>query len=447
MAGITGNRQNKSLKLKQNSHRQVRIDSLNPSGPTSLNAVFDSENRNILNLPKSVAVSVAPYPYKLARLIHHNYNLKKRWYVLFYAWDVSKEKLCRVRMFEPINRKKTVKDRMDIARDVIYAVNTDLMAGKCLGKEIIEPTAHNLRTLTINQALDYIEQQKKLNRLRKGSLKRYRTFKMLFDKYFEFNNLEPYLLKSFTPDVMADFFHWLQTERKIANKTFNNYRGDLNTFFRWCMKKDARLMKVNPMDGIDKLKTVATKHAAFSDDQLTKIKAKALAMGYDHLVLFIQFIYYTLARPIEIREFRVKYIDLAANRIYIPGSISKNGMDEYVPMAPDLRKAIIESGVLDCPGDYRIFGYAGRPGTEPCGIDLFYEKNSKVLKALNLTTRAYSLYSYKHSGVVALYRLTKDIKLVQRICRHQTLEQTNIYLRDLGLLTDYEILNFWKGSI
>ncbi len=445
MGNFTGKTINNSLKSKQNTGAGVQVKNLNPSGPTYLNTVFDLEKPNFLNSGKSVAVSVAPYPYKLARLMHHNYNLRKRWYVIFYAWDVSKEKLCRVRMFEPINRKKTVKDRMDVARDVITAVNDDLLAGKCLGKEIIDTSAHNLRTLTITQALDYVEQQKKLNRLRKGSLKRYRTFKELFRIYFEFNNVQEYTLKAITPDVMGDFFHWLQTERKIGNKTFNNYRGDLNTFFRWIIKKDPRAMKANPMEGIDKLKTVATKHAAFNDEQLAAIKNKCVEKGFDHLLLFIQFMYYTLARPIEIREFRVSFIDLKANRIFIPGTISKNGKDEYVPLAPPLRKAIADSGVMALPGDYRIFGYGGRSGPEPCGIDFFYEKNSKVLKELNITGRAYSLYSYKHSGAIALYLESgKDIKLVQRVCRHQTLEQTNIYLRDLGLLSDYESLEFWK---
>lgn len=89
-------------------------------------------------------------------------------------------------------------------------------------------------------------------------------------------------------------------------------------------------------------------------------------------------------------------------------------------------------------------GIAGKPGNVPCGLDYFYEKNTLVLKALNITGRAYSLYSYKHSGVISLYKACKDIKLVQRVCRHQTLEQTNTYLRDLGLLSDYDMLEFWK---
>jgi len=45
----------------------------------------------------------------------------------------------------------------------------------------------------------------------------------------------------------------------------------------------------------------------------------------------------------------------------------------------------------------------------------------------------YTLYSWKHSGVVAAYNAGVDIKTIQSQCRHQSLEQTDIYLKSLGL--------------
>ena len=45
----------------------------------------------------------------------------------------------------------------------------------------------------------------------------------------------------------------------------------------------------------------------------------------------------------------------------------------------------------------------------------------------------YTLYSWKHSGVVAAYNAGIDIKTIQNQCRHHSLEQTDIYLKSLGL--------------
>lgn len=52
------------------------------------------------------------------------------------------------------------------------------------------------------------------------------------------------------------------------------------------------------------------------------------------------------------------------------------------------------------------------------------ERFRKLIKSLKLGTD-YTLYSWKHSGV--------DIKSIQNQCRHHSLEQTDIYLKSLGL--------------
>ena len=44
-----------------------------------------------------------------------------------------------------------------------------------------------------------------------------------------------------------------------------------------------------------------------------------------------------------------------------------------------------------------------------------------------------TLYSWKHTGAIKLYQATKDMKKVQRQCRHWSITETDNYLRDLGL--------------
>lgn len=131
------------------------------------------------------------------------------------------------------------------------------------------------------------------------------------------------------------------------------------------------------------------------------------------------------------------------------GEISKNKIEDFVEIAPQLESIISKSGILNYPPTHFIFSKAGIPGTTKLHDNFFWDKHKRVLKATGLldVNKNFSLYSYKHSGAISLYKATKDIKLVQRQCRHHTLEQTNTYLRDLGLLSDYDQLKGYKGAV
>jgi integrase len=81
------------------------------------------------------------------------------------------------------------------------------------------------------------------------------------------------------------------------------------------------------------------------------------------------------------------------------------------------------------------------------GKNYFGDINAAVLEALQFNDKEYTIYGYKHSGAISLYIATKDIKLVQAQCRHANSVQTDIYLRDLCLLSQPEGLEKWKGSL
>ncbi|WP_133121553.1 hypothetical protein [Raineya orbicola] len=47
---------------------------------------------------------------------------------------------------------------------------------------------------------------------------------------------------------------------------------------------------------------------------------------------------------------------------------------------------------------------------------------------------------WKHTGVVAYYKAGAGIKFIQTQCRHSSLDETNRYLKDLGLFENEEII-------
>ena len=398
---------------------------------------------------KLCQMSVPKYPFKPAKLIHYNHNVKKRWYVDYQAWDISKDKLVRVRQFEPLNREKNLHKRIELATELIRVINSQLRNGMCLGKEtkvVLPVTSVDLKKVTVGIAIDHFVAQKKLANTKANYYKRYEYLKNEWVKYLATRGLRDYAVTSVDENDLLGLLQWMQTEKAIGNKTYNNYLSDFSILFNWLLKKKA--IKENPATGIAKLKTIAHKHTAFNDEQIKMIYSECEKRGEDSLLLFIQFIYYTLARPgNELRFIKVKQIDLAMNRIFIPGEISKNSRDEYIPIAPPLRAAIEQSGRMGADPEFYFFGRAGKPSAKPGNRLYFYRRLRKILEAKKMDGSHYSIYSFKHSGAINLYTATKDIKLLQRLCRHQSLEMTNIYLRDLGLDNDYNSLAGWSGAM
>jgi integrase len=171
---------------------------------------------------------------------------------------------------------------------------------------------------------------------------------------------------------------------------------------------------------------------------------------FAQMLLFMQFEYYTLARPMEICCIQVKNIDLKENRIMIAGDTAKGRSDEYVGIPARFKDIISKSGILNSdPNDY-VFSRDEKPGAVKYQSPMtFWKKNVVLLErtGLDKINENFSLYSYKHSGAISLYLATKDIKLLQRQCRHKTVGQTEAYLRDLGLMSGLEALNGWDGAI
>lgn len=390
------------------------------------------------------------YPYKLAKIVHHNYDLSKRWYVIFYAWNVATQKLQRKRLFDEINKRSTVRQRLEVAEYVQRVVNGQLRDGKVLGKDEAEAMKINILKMTVVEAIDFVRTEKSATEHRVNYHRCFKSIISNWKNYLEHIGQDDFAMRLLTRDHVMNFFRYLKKEKGIANKTHNNYKNYLRTVINYLMKREQRLFKINPVAVVDALPVIARKHAAFSDKEMNVITKKCDELGFHQQLLFIRFLYYTLARPNELIQLRIRNIDLDNDRLMIPGEASKTRFDEYVGISTHFKKIILDSGIMSFSGDFFLFTKEGVPGPVRYATpQALWRKNQEVLKATGLyeINPNYSLYSYKHSGAISLYTATKDIKLVQRQCRHKTLNQTNEYLRDLGLVSGLEGLQEWKGAV
>ena len=131
----------------------------------------------------------------------------------------------------------------------------------------------------------------------------------------------------------------------------------------------------------------------------------------------------------EVRQLKRDYIRLDNSQIYIPGHISKNGKEGYVTIPESFRKVIAESNEFNSDREHV---FQSRITENPISKNMMGSRYRNLVKGLKLG-KDFTLYSWKHSGVVAAYNAGIDIKTIQSQCRHHSLEQTDIYLKSLGL--------------
>lgn len=445
------------------------IEGSNPSLSAQKTSITCDFRGFFSNFQKLWHQTVAPVtPYREPELRHYNYNLSRRWFIIFYAFDHQKQALVRKRLFHPINKFKTKHERLQVATIMMDTIRRDLRAGKILRDDLTSMgTVTSFGSMSVLKAIEHVREQKDATNHRKNYTKGFTMLASNWKSYlYHKNNVKrppadeqeeqkllakiDLSLKALTQPQVFDFFSYLNGVKKISNKTYNNYKGYLSTVIKFLMKRDPRLFKANPVELIDKLPVVAKKHAAFNAKQIEAIRAKCIELNQSQLLLFIQFIYYTLARPNEIMKIRIRDIQVAEKRIFIPGENSKTKFDEYVAIPQRLATIIQESGILNHPEDHYVFGNTGSPGKQYYKTtNSIWKKNRVILDALELLkiNDNYSLYSYKHSGAISLYQSTKDIALVQRQCRHRELSETSKYLRDLGLIDGMDGMQAWEGGL
>ncbi|MGX7687167.1 tyrosine-type recombinase/integrase [Flectobacillus roseus] len=383
------------------------------------------------------------YEFRLPRLNDYNGDISKPWLITFYIWNIDLAKLERKRLTP---KGATAQERYKDSRNLIKEISTWLKNGAYTvdkKKKVLpaSPQAEEKKSTVFDYVslfLKFTQNTKKRNTLRtyKSHLKRYTNF--LIKYYPNFREVT-----EFSSQMAFEFFdHLLKTRREggleLSNKTTKTSIGTMSIFFNFLMRR--KIVKENPFTEMESLPIEIGKRVAFADTDRALIKKYLTETNPNpQLWLYLAIMYYTFLRPgEEVRNLKIG--DIGEHYIRVRSDDAKNRKTQYVQISRGLEELIQEYKLRDYDPELYIFTLQGRPGLKCPGDRWFYLQHAKVLDALNLKNKNYSQYSWKDTGVIALYRATKDIKLIQRMCRHSSLEQTDKYLKSLGMFLESEIL-------
>lgn len=366
------------------------------------------------------------YPFRKAILQDCGGDIKKRWYVSFYVWNVQKNELIRKREYS-VNDYKTKAERYAFGKQRMDSINLLLSEGFHIDSRKQDSGEEELKDVTtLEDALKRVLEIKKSS-FRKKS---YSCFSSTLKDFLSWakknmlNNTDVNYLDRYHAQYYMDY---LIVDKGLAGKTVNNKIAYLKTLFN--SLKEREIIEVSPFDKLKKQKEIRTnQNAAFEEKEIAELK-KIIEKEAPVLWVFIQFIYYCYLRPGEIRMMKKENINLDSGKIFIPAVVSKNAKNDHVDI-PEPFKQVLKDFLANIPEKNYIF--SGRDDGKPIAADIMTRIHKTFLKRLKFDDQ-HTLYSWKHTGVVMAYKAGVDIKSIQRQCRHHSIEMTDNYLKSLGL--------------
>lgn len=378
--------------------------------------------------------------FRPARLV----KTKARWYIEYWYAVPSElyhlhgnKEWKRFRVFEDINRVKTE----EYANQLLTAVNEELAGGfNPFDKKLLQVRNQDITPTewSLNHGLEQYIVYCVNKGLRKKTIQTYDITVNFIKEYFLKGNRIYQPLSSFTRKDISKMLSDLKDEKQWNSNTYNNYLSLISSMFNWFVREEK--IDKSPVKGLEQKKVSISMHKYYDDAAAKKIK-DALKQGNPYLLSFCEFIYYTGTRPkSEARLLQVKHLLFDRELIFIPGHISKNKKDDYIPMAPELEKALSHLKGQD-PEIY-IWGLRG-PAEKPASQNHFAALYKPYKDRLGLS-EDFTIYSWKHSRAIDLANAKVDPYAIMKLFRHSGLDITMKYLRDLGVQVDWKQYDIQK---
>jgi integrase len=120
--------------------------------------------------------------------------------------------------------------------------------------------------------------------------------------------------------------------------------------------------------------------------------------------------------------------------IVIRSEISKNKRTQSVSIPDVLFEEIEALQLLSSPPSDYVFAKSGLPGPTPLKQSILAARHKKALIFLGIDCNEHKFYSWKHTGAVAFVKNdVGNLKELQLQLRHASLEETDGYIRQLGI--------------
>lgn len=181
-----------------------------------------------------------------------------------------------------------------------------------------------------------------------------------------------------------------------------------------------------------RMKSKAKLHKIYNDVQLHAV-LDYLKIHHENLYLCCLLSYGTFLRPHrEVRNLCVRHLKKDCTEIHLSGDENKSGRVRIVSIPGYVREILI-TRIADLQPSNNIFTGSDSPFNEAYFMTSWTRQWVKMNK-LGIIEENQTIYSFRHTAAVYVYRKTKDIHVVQQLMGHSDMIVTLNYLRGLGEL-------------
>lgn len=381
-------------------------------------------------------INVNGKPYKPAKFING-----KRPYIEYWMFHIEKGKAVRRRFYQI--RGESAYKRREHAKVLIKQINKMLAEGYIFGNEIPEIEKTGVVTPTLLKAFQQIVVLKQVQNGTR-SAEAYRSFYNVFSEWYKQQKIDP-LVTAFKKTHVLQYLDWLLTKRTykgkigVENVTRNNHFDKIHSIFE--ALKEREIVPQNPASGIKPLKENKKRNIPLSEKQQATLE-KYLIENDNNLFVYTRLIYYCFLRPVEILRLKIRDIDLKNRTIMVRAVNSKNDNQASVLIPNALMPILKEMNLEKFPSEYFVFSKNDLlPGPYFMVRNRVSERHTQAVKAAGLYNGEITMYGWKHTGNKNAYLAGVDIKNIQIQNRHHSLDMTDIYLSELGVRIQKDLLD------
>jgi integrase len=182
------------------------------------------------------------------------------------------------------------------------------------------------------------------------------------------------------------------------------------------------------------IKRTAKLHKIYEKDQMIKIFS-FLEQKHANLHLCCLICYGCFLRPHqEIRNLKVGHIKKDCSEIHLSGEENKSGRIRIVYI-PEFVKKFLSKRIEGLEEWQNIFTVS-KTAFNRTYFHTQWQRLKPIMIAENLLQPLQTLYSFRHSAAVNVYRKTKDLDIIKKLMGHSDMIVTLKYLRSLGEYND-----------
>lgn len=280
------------------------------------------------------------------------------------------------------------------------------------------------KSKTLSELLDQAIENKTKANLSKMYLANLRSLKINFQTFLteeelasDINHLKRYRIQEFLNQFNSSGTYYMHTRRHlraIFSEIDKDYEFNTSIITR-----------------TDRRKSIPILHKIYTEDQIHKV-LDFIKVLHPDLYLCCLMSYGCLLRPHnEIRILKRSHFKNDFSEIHLSGTENKGGKIRIVPI-PNYVRQILLPKIENLNPDDNIFSRNSIPRNR-CYFGTAWTRIFNQMKKSKIVESNQTIYSFRHSAAVNVFKKTKDLHIVQQLMGHSDMIVTLKYLRGLGV--------------